>query len=245
MDFLTGTGSKPQNPVNVQVAPSAGQISKAGTVLEDAVKTAKQVSEGLNVAAQKLREASNTLKKSSPAVEGVVADAATDPRLAGALAPVVGGANAAILRRLPRSVVTGGVRMAVHQAAGKLNELAAAATQGAKAVDNGLKDLAKGANWVAANAKKIPFDDINNYVHNNANYALNGSAQGVNSFVGANVLPPVNLKSNLGPTQAAAVARVARNVAKEASRKNRKNVTRKNGRKGATRKDRKNRKDRK
>jgi uncharacterized phage infection (PIP) family protein YhgE len=255
MDFL-GMGKKDELKVNVTPSPVA--IGNAGKTLKNAVKTAQNVAATLNDVSAQLKQASNTLKKNAPSLASAGAEIAQDPKLAAAVAPLVGGANANIIQNLPTSVVVGGFRDALNGAAEQLNVLSAAATDGAKAVNEGLNEVKKGANWVAANASSFPYEDVNDYVNDNANRVLSGGAKGINSVMRRNVVPAVNLRANLGKSHAEAVKRVARDVASAVSRKdnrkddrkaerkdrmngmmrkNRKNVTRKN------RKDRKNREE--
>ena len=247
MDFF---GAK-KDELKVNVTPSPAAIGNAGKTLKNAVKTAQNVAKTLNDVSAQLKQASNTLKKNAPSLASAGAEIAQDPKLAAAVAPLVGGANANIIQNLPTSVVVGGFRDALNGAAEQLNSLSAAATDGAKAVNQGLNEVKKGANWVAANASNFPYEDVNDYVNDNANRVLSGGAKGINSVMRRNVVPAVNLRANLGKPHAEAVKRVAREVAsavsrkddrkdrkaerkdRKAERKDRKNVTRKN------RKDRK------
>lgn len=233
MNYLFGDKGK----VNVNVTPSPGTINNAGKTLKKAVDTAHNVAATLNDVSKQLNDASRGLKKNAPAIANAAADVAQDPRLANAVAPVVGGANAVILRNMPRSVVSGGIRTAVNEAAAQLSNLSVAAADGAVAVNNALKDVEKGANWVKANAKNLPLEDFNNYVNYNANNALVGGANGINSVVNMNVVPNVNLKANLGPAHANAVANVAGEVARAASRRNSARKGRKGSRKNSARKN--------
>lgn len=244
MGLFDGFNAK---PVNVNVTPSPNAINEAGKTLKKAVNTAQTIASTLNDVSRQLSDASAGLKKNAPVIANAAAEMAQDPRVVNAVAPVVGGANAALLRNMPRAVVSGGIRNAVNEAADQLTNLSKAATESARAVKKGLKDFAGGAKWVSQHAGDYTgaLQEINNAVNYNANNALTGGANGINSMVGGNVIPNIKLRSNLGAAQTRAVASVAREVSREASRKAERKAERKadrksrrkNGRKNVTRKN--------
>ena len=229
-----------KNAVQVDVTPSPATIQSAGESLRNAVKAAKQVAGTLKDVSHQLKSASRTLRKNAPALANVAADVVNDPRLAEAVEPVVGGANAAVLRNMPRSLVTSAARNAVVEAANQLDSLAGTADKANSAVHDGLNATAKAADWVQKNAYSLPYDDVNEYVKNNANRALSGGANGINSMVGGNVVPDVRLRANLGKSHARAVQNVARNIRAEASRKAERKAERKTQRKANRKSSRRN-----
>jgi hypothetical protein len=241
MDLLFAA---PKKPVNANVTVSPNVIKAAGDSARKAVQTAQRVEVALQDIAEQLNTASSDLRKNAPVLANAAAGIAQDPRVVNAVAPVVGGANAAMLQNMPRSVIAGGMRNAINEAASRMNDLAKAAVGGAKAVKEGLKEVQRGANYVAANADKLPLRELNDAVNRNANNALVGGANGFNSLVGGNVLPNVQLRANYGASHTRAIKEAAREVAREASRKADRKAdrkagrkSRKNGRKNVTRKN--------
>lgn len=220
MDWFSGkSNNKKVMNANVDVTPSTKVINNAGKPLANAVNSAKQVAGALKTVSAQLKSASRTLRKNASALADTAADYAQDPRVAALAEPIVGGANAAMLRNMPRSIVSGAARNGVNEAAKQLDNLSVAANDGANAIVNGVNEVAKGANWVAANAGKLPLDEINQVVNERANNVLAGGARNINAMVGGNVVPNVRLTSRLNSAHARAIASVARKVRDEASRK--------------------------
>jgi hypothetical protein len=104
--------------------------------------------------------------------------------------------------------------------------LSVTAKNAAKALQNGLKEVNKGAAWLEKNASKAPLAAVNKAINVNATEALNAGANGLNSAVNAK-LPNVNLKANLNSAHTNAVKNIAKNVknmtAGNKTRKNKRN----------------------
>jgi tape measure domain-containing protein len=106
-----------------------GGISGPGTGTSDSIPallshgehvlTAKDVAATLNTISAQLKDASNTLKAAAPDVAAAAAEVAKNagPTVGGALSPLIGGARASMLTAMPRSVIAGGARHCVEQAA--------------------------------------------------------------------------------------------------------------------------------
>jgi len=232
MDFLFSKNNTKKN-IKMNLTPSAGNIQSAGKSLKNAVHSAKSVAEALNVVSAQLAEASNSLRKNAPALANAAADLAKSPATVAAVEPLVGSGNAMALRNIPKTVIAGGFRKVANDVAVQIDVLSNAAVDAANAVNDGLKKVQEGAEWVQDNAPKVDLDMINDGVNKKANYAINrGVVGGFNSVLNHRVLPNVDLRASLNSQHTRAVQSVARELASEArkasSRKYRKNVTRKN-----------------
>ena len=202
-------GSKPVN-----VVPSPASINSAGKSLKNALKASASVADALNVVSKQLSEASVNLRKNAGPISNTVANIAKNsaPATAEAVAPIVGGARAAMLVAMPRSLIAGGARQAVNEAADQLKNLSKAAADGAKAVNAANNTVAKGANYVSNNVKNVNPNNVNSAV-NSANNVLNAGVNGLNAVAENNIMPNVNLKANVTPAHMNALKNAAAGVA--------------------------------
>ena len=214
MEYLGLSSSKPNATKTVNIAPSPAAINSAGQSLKNALKASASVADALNVVSKQLSEASANLRKNAGPISNTVANIAKNsaPATAQAVAPIVGGARAAMLVAMPRSLIAGGARQAVNEAANQLKNLSKAAADGAKAVNQANNTVAKGANYVANNVKNVSPAKINNAV-NSANNVLNAGVNGLNAVAENNVAPNVNLKANVTPAHMNALKNAAAGVA--------------------------------
>lgn len=198
----------------VDVTPTAPVIAAAGNGITNALKSAKSVADALNVVSKQLSDASAELRKSAPAIANataaVVANSA--PAAAQAVAPVVGGARAAFLANMPRSLIAGGARQMVNEAANQLKALSKASKDAAKAVNGAADSVANGAKYVANNVHRVNPHMINGAVQS-AGQMLNSGVRGLNAAAERRVVPNVNLRSNVTNGTMVAVKNAANNVA--------------------------------
>jgi hypothetical protein len=236
MNGLFGYSGKVNN-VKVDVTPSAATINATGKTLKNAVANAKSVANALNVVSKQLSDASISLKNKAPVIANVAADAvkANAPVAAKALEPVVGGANAALIGNMPKGIIVGGARRAVEEAARQIKKLSGAARDASDALNEGINNVGKVANYIANNVEKVDPNSVNN--------AVNKATNVVNTNVGSMVNTSLKLNSNLNKSTLNSIAQVAGSVASAAFIASRKNKNKKNG--GASRKNKKDRKNKK
>ena len=196
-------------PNTLQVTPSPDMIKKVGGHLENAVNTAKQLAGALNDAAAQLNDVSKNIRKNAPAITA----AATNfvQQNAGAAAPVIGNMNAAVISNLPSPVVNSYVKKAVMGGAEAVKNMSVTATNAAKAINDGLNQLHKGAAYVANNVNKVPVEKVNNMINVNGSDAMKAGARSLNSVANTR-LPNLNLRSNLNKNHLNAVKNVANSV---------------------------------
>jgi hypothetical protein len=75
-----------------------------------------------------------------------------------------------------------------------------------------LNAVKNGAKYVANNATLKNANMYNNAVNNNANRFANSARNGLNSAANANILPPLNIKANVGTQHVNAVKNAANKV---------------------------------
>jgi len=245
---LFGSANKPAN-VNVKVTNDGAKkaVNTAGKTLKNSLATAQTVKNALLTVSTQLKDAANSLNANKAAVANGAADAvkANLPAVGGVVAQMGGSpATAALIGGMPKSVIAGGARRAVEEGVRQLKKLSGAAREGAEAINAGLGMVARGATYVARNAKRVDLRRVNR--------ALEGAGRVANNNVGG--LAKVNVSSNLNSEVNATVENNAEEVAAMAAgfandrrgsrRNNRKNggfanMNRKNSRKN----ERKNRKN--
>jgi hypothetical protein len=213
MDGLFGS-SKAANAKTVNVTPSPAAVAATGESIKNAVKSAKTVADALNAVSKQLSDASVELRKNAPAIANTAAAVVSNsaPAAAAAVAPVVGGARAAFLASMPRSLIAGGARQAVNEAANQLKALSKASSEAAKAVNGAANSVANGAQYVANNVHKVRPEVVNGAVAS-ANSVLNSGVRGINAAAERRIVPNVTLKSNVNNSTINAVKNAANNVA--------------------------------
>jgi hypothetical protein len=213
MDGLFGS-SKVANAKTVNVTPSPAAVAATGESIKNAVKSAKTVADALNAVSKQLSDASAELRKNAPAIANTAAAVVSNsaPAAAAAVAPVVGGARAAFLASMPRSLIAGGARQAVNEAANQLKALSKASSEAAKAVNGAANSVANGAQYVANNVHKVRPEVVNGAVAS-ANNVLNSGVRGINAAAERRIVPNVTLKSNVNSSTINAVKNAANNVA--------------------------------
>jgi len=235
--IFSAVGLGPSNKnssVKVNVTPSPAAITSTGKTLKNAVANAKSVANALNVVSKQLSDASLNLKNKAPVIANVAADAvkANAPGAAEALKPVVGGANAALISNMPKSLIVGGARNVVEEVARQIKKLSGAARDASDAIVEGVKNVGKAATYVANNVKKVDPKKVNS--------AVGGATNAMNANVGPMVGRKFNIKSAVTPSTLSAIAKAAGSVADAAL--NGMGMTRKNKKNGGSRKDKKDRK---
>ena len=213
MDGLFGS-SKPANAKTVNVTPSNAAVAATGETIKNAVKSAKTVADALNAVSRQLSDAAVELRKNAPAIASTAAAVVSNsaPAAAAAVAPVVGGARAAFLASMPRSLIAGGARQAVNEAANQLKALSKASSDAAKAVNGAANSVASGANYVANNVHRVRPEMVNGAVES-ANNVLNSGANSLNNAAERKIVPNVHIKSHVNGGTLAAVRNAAKNVA--------------------------------
>ena len=223
---LFGSANKPAN-VNVKVTNDGAKkaVNTAGKTLKNSLATAQTVKNALLTVSTQLKDAANSLNANKAAVANGAAEAvkANLPAVGGVVSQMGGSpATAALIGGMPKSVIAGGARRAVEEGVRQLRKLSGAAREGAEAINSGLGMVARGATYVARNAKRVDLRRVNR--------ALEGAGRVANNNVGG--LANVNVSANLGPEVNSAVENNAEEVAKMAagfandrrnSRRNRKN----------------------
>jgi len=231
MDGLFGS-SKPANAKTVNVTPSNAAVAATGETIKNAVKSAKTVADALNAVSRQLSDAAVELRKNAPAIASTAAAVVSNsaPAAAAAVAPVVGGARAAFLASMPRSLIAGGARQAVNEAANQLQALSKASREAAKAVDGAANSVATGAQYVASNVHRVRPELVNGAVAS-ANSVLNSGVRGLNAAAERRIVPNVHIKSAVTGGTLAAVRNAANNVASTKKIKLQGGARRRNGRK--------------
>jgi hypothetical protein len=212
MDGLFGSSKAANATVNVTPSPAA--VAATGESIKNAVKSAKTVADALNAVSKQLSDASVELRKNAPAIANTAAAVVSNsaPAAAAAVAPVVGGARAAFLASMPRSLIAGGARQAVNEAANQLKALSKASSEAAKAVNGAANSVANGAQYVANNVHKVRPELVNGAVAT-ANGVLNSGVRGINAAAERRIVPNVTLKSNVSNMTMNAVKNAAAGVA--------------------------------
>lgn len=231
MDGLFGS-SKPANAKTVNVTPSNAAVAATGETIKNAVKSAKTVADALNAVSRQLSDAAVELRKNAPAIASTAAAVVSNsaPAAAAAVAPVVGGARAAFLASMPRSLIAGGARQAVNEAANQLKALSKASSDAAKAVNGAANSVANGAQYVANNVHKVDPNVVNDAVQS-ANNVLNSGVRGLNNAAERRIVPNLHIKSAVNGGTLAAVKNAANNVASTKKIKFQGGARRRNGRK--------------
>lgn len=209
MNFFSSTPAKP-----IDVTPTPAAVAATGNTIKNAVKSAKSVADALNAVSKQLSDAAVELRKNAPAIANTTAAVVSNsaPAAAAAVAPVVGGARASLLANMPRSLIAGGARQMVNEAANQLKNLSKASKDAAKAVNGAANSVMGGARYVANNVSKINPVQVNSAVQQ-AGRVLNGGARNINAVAERNIVPSVNLKSNVNAKTLNAVKNAAKNVA--------------------------------
>ena len=208
--------------------PSPATIGAAGTGLKNAVKSAQSVAEALNVVSKQLSEAATNLRKNAPAIANTAATVAKNVSGAPVVASMFGGYNAAMINAVPRSVLAGGAKNAVNEAANQLKNLSSAAKSASKAVNSAVATVGAGANYVANNIHKVKPAAINMAI-SKANGVIGGAVNGINSVAERRIAPNMRVNANVGKNHMNAVKNVAKTVSNMA-RGGRKSKTRRSRR---------------
>jgi hypothetical protein len=232
---LFGTASKPTN-VNVKITNNTAKnaVNTAGKTLKNSLASAQSVKEALLTVSDQLKQAANTLNSNKAAVaESAASTVQANLPAAAEVAKQVGGSSAAIalMGGLPKSVIAGGARRAVEEGVRQLRKLSGAAREGANAINTGMGMVAKGAAYVARNAKRVDMRRVNR--------ALEGAGRVANNNVPSNL--NVNVSSNLNSELNTAVSNNAEELSKMAagfnnsSMRSRRNMRFSNERRGSRR----------
>lgn len=234
MDGLFGSSkaAAPANAKTVNVTPTPAAVAATGETIKNAVKSAKSVADALNAVSRQLSDAAVELRKNAPAIANTAAAVVSNsaPAAAAAVAPVVGGARAAFLASMPRSLIAGGARQAVNEAANQLKALSKASSDAAKAVNGAANSVATGANYVANNVHRVRPEMVNSAVES-ANNVLNSGANSLNNAAERRIVPNVHIKSHVNGGTLVAVRNAAKNVASTKKIKLNGGARRRNGRK--------------
>lgn len=205
--------------MNVNITPSPKTIQQVGEHLTNAVQSANNVVKSLNDVSKQLTNASKNVKKNSPAI----ANAATNVLLTNAdsMSPFIGSANAKIVSNLPKSVVNAQVQTMVGGVVDAIQQASVVAKNAADAIQSGLNQVNKGADWVEKNVSRVDTQSVNNVVKQNVNNAVNAGRNGLNS-VANTTIPPVRLNANVNSSHVNAIKNIAKSVKNVAGGKHRK-----------------------
>jgi len=224
-------GSSSAKPTNVEVkvnnAAAKNVVNTAGKTLKNSLATAQSVKEALLTVSTQLKDAANTLNANKAGVSNAAADAVkANLPVAGGVFTQMGGspATAALIGGMPKSVIAGGARRAVEEGVRQLKKLSVAAREGADAINGGMRMVAKGAEYVAKNAKRVDMRRVNRALTGAGRIANNNVPSNINVNVESNLNEEVNSTVSANASQVANMAAgFANNMSRRNSRRNRKN----------------------
>ena len=223
-------GSSNAKPTNVEVkvnnAAAKNVVNTAGKTLKNSLATAQSVKEALLTVSTQLKDAANTLNSNKAGVANAAAETVkANLPVAGGVFTQMGGspATAALIGGMPKSVIAGGARRAVEEGVRQLKKLSVAAREGADAINGGMRMVAKGAEYVAKNAKRVDMARVNRALTGAGRIANNNVPSNINVNVESNLNEEVNSTVSANASQVANMAAGFANNMRRNSRRNRKN----------------------
>jgi len=222
--------AKVNKPVTLNANKAANvAVNAAKNASVAAVNAAGVASVNLKNVGTQLQNAAAVLDKNSNTLAEIVATAVDELKKTktGNAMVQAGGARASFLAAMPRSVISGGARRFIRDAARTLKQLGGNVNKAGKVLPNVVASVAnKAANVVNATATNKNLAKLNAGL-NNAAAAVSNGANAANASLGTNL--PSNL--NVAPVNlsVASNAKNAANTVVNAANNMRVNVSKKNG----------------